>query len=138
MTDEKLNLYPWQQRVVDICKTTPTTCCHWYYGPIIGKSTLAKYLAVNHGAYVVGTTPSDMRRALQKADCKILIIHPAYSQAKGIPYTEICAAIDGVTLHSQSQITRRQLVHVIVLSNHPPQLEKLSEWKWHVEHIPSV
>lgn len=129
-------LYPWQKQVVEICNTAPTTTCHWYWGPVIGKTALAHFLADHYGAYVVrDQSTASIRKVLQRPDCKVLVVHPCYG-SKTVPYGAITNAMDGCLMNLRGTGPQfRNAPHVFVLSNHPPNRAKLSEWKWHVQHI---
>lgn len=129
-------LYPWQKQVVDICATAPTTTCHWYWGPIIGKTALARYLIENHHAYVVREpVASQIRAVVKKPECNIFVFHPAYANSKRIPYGEITNVMDGPVFFSKDKQVFRERIHAFVFSNHPPEKDKISDWKWHIEHI---
>lgn len=134
---EITNPYPWQRQVIDICSRVPTTTCHWYYGPIIGKSSLVRHLLTHYKAQLA-STPSHVRAILAKTDCKILIIHPTYANRTRIPYAEISNAIDGAMIATRKGTVVRAPVHVFVISNHPPDTKMLSDWKWHIQNITST
>lgn len=130
-------LYPWQKQVIEICSREPTTTCHWYWGPIIGKTALAHYLVDQLNAFIIRSQATKLiRQSIGKDRCKILIFHPTFA-IRRVPYEAITHAMDGALVINDKGMARLNPPHVFVFSNHPPDREKISEWKWHVQHISS-
>ena len=57
-------LYPWQRKLVDIVKEEPDNrTIHWYYSKLgdVGKSAIARYLCIHHGALIVSGKIADIK-----------------------------------------------------------------------------
>lgn len=132
------DLYPWQAQVVEICQRAPTLQCHWYWGPIIGKTAMTRYLIENHNAFLAYPLASQIRAVVKNPACYILVINPPYAQSKRIPYDEISNVIDGAIMHIKKEVLLRDPIHVFVFSNHPPEREKMPERKWHIQNIQTI
>lgn len=139
--------YPWQQRIIDICKSEPddrTIYWFWETKGAVGKTTLAKYIVKNFNALVVSGKASDMKCAIARQveetgtayDVVILNV-PRSIERKFISYTGLEEIKDGLFFSGkyESGMVVTDNPHVIVFANEPPETDKMSADRWHVEEL---
>lgn len=141
------DLYPWQQQIVDIVKQEPddrTVYWVWSAEGCKGKTSLIKYLVVNHDALVVGGKVSDISNSLhnyreEKEYYPELICINLARDARNLSYKGIEAVKDGLVTNTKYEC--RQHVfnspHVIVFANNLPNFEMLSKDRWKIINLDS-
>lgn len=142
---EPLKLYEpkgWQLEILDIIKSEPDErSIHWYWSKdgSKGKTQLCKYLIVKHGALTVGGKSSDMYHMIVKNpnNRKIILVNVPKSVQDYINYGAIEHIKDGLIFSGKYESC--QLVfncpHVIVFSNEPPDMSKMSLDRWKIREI---
>lgn len=124
--------YPWQLAILDIIKGEPDDrSIYWVHDMKggKGKTFLAKFIATNYSAFYSrpATNSSDLFCAYKNEKIVLLDVPRAIRSDK-INYDALEALKDGAIFsskyHSTSKLTSS--VHVIVFSNHPPDLSMLS------------
>ncbi len=120
-----------------------TRSIHWWYDKAgnSGKTALAKYLAVYHGAIVVGGKTSDMKYGIMKASEKdevnlVIIDIPRCSQDY-VSYKGIEEIKNGMFFNNkyESCMCLFNSPTVIVFANEEPKYYKLSADRWKVINI---
>lgn len=132
----------WQLQVMALIKDEPDLrTIHWFWEPTgqVGKTTLCKYLVVNHDALILSGKSNDMYHILAKFPHKrnlILVDVPRrsyeyvnYAAIENIKNGLICSGkYDGTQLAFNCP-------HVIVFANEPPQRQHMSEDRWNIVRI---
>ena len=129
-----LELNPWQRALLkEVTSEADDRKIIWFYDPIggMGKTTIAKYLARNHGALVVSGKKADILHAYDKQ--KIVIFDYTRSMEGFISYSAMEEIKNGCYFsskyHSQ-MVIREGNCHVVVFANWVPEFDKLSADRW--------
>lgn len=141
------DLRPWQKEVEELVAET----CHdnrtiyWYWEPQgnMGKTALAKYLVVKHGAFVLSGKAADCKAAIAKRKEKgktipgIMVFHYTRTNEHFVSYEALEAIKDGIFFSGkyESDMVVYNCPHVIVMANFPPDYTKLSGDRWKVVQI---
>lgn len=142
------DLYPWQKQMVELFKEVPDDrTIHWIFDPSgnCGKTKFAKYAVIKCNA-IIATSGSyrDIACILamkKKAGIEIGEETPfifSFARTSGaISYKAIEAIKDGLVTSSkyESDTFVFNCPHVIILSNDPPIVNKLSIDRWKVYSI---
>nr|WAE42399.1 MAG: replication associated protein [Cressdnaviricota sp.] len=139
-------LYPWQQDIIDLCKTVPTDkrTVNWYFSRdgAKGKTSVQKYLIDNFNALIVsGTSAKDAicqiadRVCPEKGEPKpldIVMINITKEEAGREDYSILEAIKDGLMVNSKyrSRQVRFADVHLLVFSNGEPCRANMSADRW--------
>jgi len=132
----------WQLQVMDIISVKPDKrTIHWFWEETggVGKTTLCKYLVGNHNALMLTGKSNDMYHMISKFPNKrkLFIVDCPRSQQDYINYGAIEQIKNGLIFSGKYEGS--QLIfncpHVIVFSNSPPDLEKMSGDRWNVVMI---
>lgn len=140
------NLHPWQQAIKDLIGTKPhDRIIYWFYDKVggSGKSSFAKYMMFHHK--VVTLTFGDAKDLLfvvqkfQNRPCYMFDL----SRTKGgkTSMSDIYQALESVkngyfvSSKYESDIVLMQTPHVIVFSNHYPDMGALSQDRWRVVNM---
>lgn len=133
--------YGWQLDVIDILKTKPdkrTIFWFWETKGGVGKSSLAKYLAVKYQANIISGKSQDIFNAVKNAKSrKLFIIDVPRSAQDFINYGAIEQVKNGLLYSGKYE--GGQVVfncpHVIVFANERPDFSKMSKDRWDVREI---
>jgi hypothetical protein len=121
---------------------------HWYWSKQdgIGKSTLVKYVTRNMGGHeIMGLSERDVScqvgsivKSLKRNDIIIFDI-PKEDGIKGktVDYGVLTYIKDRYVWRGSKEIDL-PIMHILVLTNHPPNLEMLSEDRWIVQEIDQI
>lgn len=114
----------------------------WFWEPTggLGKTSLAKFLVVRHGAMYVDTgNKSDIAYAMPANGTKICIFDlPRTLEGKDrLSYTAIEGVKNGITFSGkyESRCKVFNTPHVICFANFQPEFDKLSLDRWDVRRI---
>lgn len=142
-----VNLYPWQQKIVDMIKKDPDDrSIHWYWESKgnAGKSALVKYLCVHHGALICAGKAADMKYLVAKymedndgVSPEILIFDVPRSYKKYISYTGIEEIKNGCFCSTKYEcgMVITNPPHVLVFANTKPDIDQMSKDRWCIEEI---
>jgi len=133
--------YGWQLEVMDIIKTKPDKrTIHWFYEPNggVGKTTLCKFLCVEHKAIMLTGKSNDMYHQLSKMkEIKLVIVDIPRSSQDYINYGAIEQIKNGLIFSGKYE--GKQLIfncpHVICFANEAPNTEKMSLDRWNIRKI---
>jgi hypothetical protein len=134
--------FGWQLKVIDILNSKPDKrTIHWFWEPKgnVGKSTLCKYLVLNHNALMLTGKSNDMYNMLAKypEKRKVIICDIPRSSLGYINYAAIEQIKNGLVFSGKYE--GAQLVfncpHVIVFANELPRQEEMSKDRWNVVRI---
>lgn len=140
----------WQLELVNIVKEIPDErTVHWYWSKNgnVGKTAIAKYLVVKHGATYVNGKACDMKFAIAKLIEKtgiapeiVICGYPRELSSHQISYNGIEQIKDGLFFSTKFESTTCVFnsPHIIILANTPPCKEKLSEDRWHIVEVDSL
>lgn len=133
-------LYPWQAMIRDICLETPddrTVRWVWESAGNRGKTQFCKYMAVKHGAVVLGNGAfKDIAMALP-ANPKIVLFNLTRDLEEKVNYSALEAIKDGMIFSGkyESKMKIFDSPHVIVFANFPPRKESMSLDRWVITHL---
>lgn len=150
--NKKLAMYetgtwrPWQQQLIDLCKTeADSRTINWVYDPIgnSGKSYLCTYLNLIYNCvYCDGKKDNVLNQTRIKAieedlDIKIILMDIPRHCQEYVNYGLLEQLKNGHIYSGKYEGGEVYLdnVHVIVFSNQLPDLSKFSEDRWNVIHI---
>lgn len=136
----------WQKEIISILSAeADDRTIHWYWGVgNIGKTSMAKYCAVHHGAIPCSGKGADMRNAIvqYKATnwkCPKVVIVPIprsfnheYLSYEGIEQVKDMFFYSG---KYEGGVVCGNPPHLIVLSNQEPDRSQLSMDRWHIVQI---
>lgn len=133
--------YGWQLLVMDIISKKPDErTIHWFYEPIgsVGKTTLCKYLCVEHGAVMLTGKSNDMFHQLSKMkNIKLVLVDIPRCAQEYINYGAIEQIKNGLIFSGKYE--GAQLIfncpHVICFANEPPTITKMSMDRWRIYNI---
>lgn len=133
----------WQTELLALLDTKPDPrIVYWVWEKIgnVGKTHFATWLYDNREALIVSGKANDIAMAL--AECKqfpkIVIIDIPRSNEDGFLSYQIIEQLKGGLLFSgkyKSKCVRFNVPHVLILSNKPPDKNKLSADRWRIYNI---
>lgn len=109
----------------------------WSKNGKMGKTAMAKWLEFNKKAFIVkGGKHQDIAHTYNYQDW-VVFDYPKLIDATKIPYAFIETFKDGYVFSGKfdSVMKRIPVPKILVLSNHPPQLESLSRDRWQIYNI---
>lgn len=132
----------WQLKVMDIINMPPDKrTIHWFWEPDgnVGKTTLCKYLVVNHNALMLSGKANDMFHMISKYPNKrkLILIDVPRSSQDFICYGAIEQIKNGLIFSGKYDCTQCVFnsPHVIVFANKKPDIEKMSDDRWNIIKI---
>lgn len=136
-------LYPWQKYLVDIAQSpVDDRAVWWVWEPHggAGKSAIAKYLVVHHGALFVSGRGTDILCAIALVNKttgewpELCIIDVPRENANAVSFSTIEKLKNGLAFSSkyESGMLVFPPMHLIIFANAPPDLTKLSIDRWHI------
>lgn len=143
-----IQLRPFQQDILDIAKSEPCDrTLYWFYEEQgnTGKTVLAEYLHIFHGAIITGGTSSDMRHAVSRwqeitgKNPIIIIVNLArsdrfdISSAKGIESIKDGLFFSGK--YESAMVHSFEKPHVFVFANVKPDITLFSLDRWQIYKI---
>jgi len=142
-------LRAWQTECLTICQQPATgRKLHWFWESVgnVGKSYMARYLALHHKALIVrAMKKADMLHLLSKSisSAKIVVFDLTRSTETGaveVVYEVIEQLLDQVISSGKydSQSVWFDVVHILVFANFEPNRTTMSNDRWDVHHIASV
>lgn len=137
---ENVELYDWQQEVMDIIVGEPDgRTIHWYWEAEgnKGKTVLAKHLALKHNACILGNgRKTDIAHAVDSGARIVCFVLPRDVEGR-IAYGAIEQICDGLIFSGKYKSGTKIFdpPHVFVFANFPPEKEKMSEDRWNVVEI---
>jgi len=142
------NLRPWQAEEVELMKLPPDDrTVRWVYDTagLMGKTKFAIWcLHKIPGCVLISGKGPDMAMVLAEAheqfDIKVVIFVYTREMSVRVSYSTIESVKDGLVFSGKfkSCVLNFNPPHVIVLSNNPPEYEKLSKDRWSVREIRDV
>lgn len=139
LTQMELKLRPWQERLATILEAPVDprkVLWYWEATGATGKTTMARYLARNKGAfYSNGGKTSDIAYAYNEEP--IVVFDFVRSQEEHINYGIIEALKNGMVTSNKYQSCTKifDIPHVVVFANFQPDVTKLSEDRWEIVEI---
>lgn len=137
-TEMNLELYPWQQQLLNECLEVPDDRkIVWYFDPDggLGKSTISKYLVRNHDAIVVGGAKRDILHAYDNEEIVIFdLSRTAEGRTSYSAMEDIKNGLFFVTKYTPHMHVRDYPCHVIVFANWLPDLDALSADRWDIRY----
>jgi len=134
------NLYLWQTSMLEdiILKPPDGRTVHWCFdiGGNKGKSAFCKYAYVKHNAITIqGGKFSDIMNIIFNLDmnlCKNLIIDIPRNAGNKISYSSLECILNGMITNTKFEtgVKTFNAPNVVVFSNEPPELEKMSIDRW--------
>ena len=142
-------LRAWQTACLNICLQPATgRKLHWFWENVgnVGKSFMARYLALHHQALIVrAMKKADMLHALSKdiTTTNIVVFDLTRSTESGsveVVYEVIEQLLDQIISSGKydSQTIWFDKVHTLVFANFEPKRDTMSADRWDVHHIASV
>ena len=142
-------LRAWQTACLNICQQPATgRKLNWFWESVgnVGKSFMARYLALHHQALIVrAMKKADMLHVLSKSisDTKIVVFDLTRSTEAGsveVVYEVIEQLLDQVISSGKydSQTIWFETVHIMVFANFEPNRSTMSLDRWDVHHIATV
>lgn len=140
-----IELYEWQEDVVNIVNSEPDKrTIYWYYDEIgnTGKSALVKHLILNYGVIVLGGLKNDMFYALTKLiddnkNIKNIVVDVPRAIKNKISMSAFEEIKNGVLFSGKYE--SKSIVfnnpNIIIFANFEPNYEKLSLDRWKVFNI---
>lgn len=138
-------LRPWQMDIVKLINqkaNNRTIMWYWEQEGNVGKTTLAKYLAIKHGALYLTGKASDAKYAVQqwiKSGKRLNCVIFGYTRSMEdfVSYEAIEAIKDGIFFSGKYEggMVIYDSPHVIVLANFEPDRSKLSADRWAITEI---
>ena len=136
------NLRHWQSDVLQLIQGEPNDrLVYWLFelGGGVGKTAFAKYLAIKHGALVLGGRGSDIKYGVGKwirshGELRCAVFHFTRSVEGYVSYQAIEEVKDGIFYSSkyESEMVVFNPPFILCLANFPPEMEKLSADRWKV------
>ncbi|AXQ66071.1 MAG: putative viral replication protein [Cressdnaviricota sp.] len=135
-------LYPWQKKLVDIVSEEPCDrTIYWYFSKLgdVGKSAIARYLCIHHGALIVSGKLADIKfQIINSVDVVDLVIWDVPRTAENyINYGGLEKVKDACFASNkyESKMYIGNPPHVIVFANFEPDREKLSKDRWKIREL---
>lgn len=142
---EGLMLYPFQQEILDLCKTIPNNrTINWYWDENgnIGKTTLAKHICINYNALYITGKSNDIKYAISQyiqsgKKLDVVIFDFVRSMEEFISYEAIEAVKNGIFFSGKYEggMCIFNSPHVFILANFPPVRSRLSTDRWNIIEI---
>lgn len=138
------NLYPFQQRILDVILTEPDDrTIYWYWDSEgnIGKTAFMKYCVVKHNALpCIGGKFSDIMNLVfnQDMDKSNTVMFNIPRQHKDyIDYAALESIKDGLVVNTKYETGYKAFnpPHVIVFANFPPSTRHVSKDRWVIEEL---
>ena len=135
-------LYPWQQKIEELCKTEPDDrTIHWYYDTDgnIGKSAFIKYMVIkNKVLYCGGGRYNDIMNLVFNQDMDstntVMFDIPRAHESK-ISYASLECIKNGLVsnMKYETGVKTFNSPHLIIFANFPPDdTNKLSRDRWNI------
>lgn len=140
---EGVQLYPWQQEVMDLVEDAPDDRRIWWIYEEegnAGKTTMAKHLCLTKpGAIYVGGKASDIKYAVQQMKVKprLILWDIPRSMEQFVSYQGIEEVKNGIFFSGKYEggMVLYDPPHVFVFANFPPDRYKLSLDRWGIRRI---
>lgn len=140
------DLYPWQQKIVNICKEEPDDrTIHWFWEPTgkVGKSSLIKYLVVHFEAIMAGGKAADMKYFIAKHKEKkgwyptVVIMDVPRKMEGYISWGGIEEIKNGCYLSTKfdCEMVVMNSPHLIIFANFLPDTSVMSSDRWNIVKI---
>lgn len=139
-------LYDWQKDGETLMLAEPDgRSVHWWYDKQggKGKSSFCKYMVVKHNSVVIqGGKLADIMNIIFNTDMSFVnsvIIDIPRTNKNAISYASIECILNGMITNTKYETGRKIFnpPNVLVLSNYPPDLEQLSQDRWHIKNLAS-
>jgi len=137
--------YGWQLEVLEIIKQEPDKrTIHWFWEGVghVGKSDLARYLAVKHDALIVDGKAGDMKYQIAEMDEKpsIVIVDIPKERGNNVSYNGIEQIKNGcfASTKFKCKMVLFNHPHIIVFANEPPNIDSMSADRWHIVKIDTI
>jgi hypothetical protein len=135
---EGLDLYEWQEQVLDIIKKEPhKRNIYWFWEPVgaAGKTSLIKHVLLNYEPAFFQGKGNDIAHAYNGQ--KVCIFGFSRSQDGRVSYHAIEALKDGLVFSGKYESGQKlhNIPHVFVFANWPPEEEEMSADRWVVTNI---
>lgn len=131
------NMFPWQQKVVDMITEKPDArTVVWIWEPVggVGKTTFMKFLMRFHGAIPLEGKKSDILNVAAQFDSDLYLYDIERSLEQFVSYSSIEKIKNGMYMNGKYEggIVDRNPPHVLIFANFAPDYEKLSLDRWNV------
>jgi len=136
--------YDWQKQIIEIIEEEPDERkVYWFWSKEgkKGKSSFAKYLVAKKAAlFFEEGKKADIMKLIFDADMdnkNIVVIDIPRANGNNVSYKSIESIKNGMIYSSKYEGGYKLFnpPHLIVFSNEPPELEKLSEDRWNIFNI---
>jgi hypothetical protein len=138
--------YPWQKHVIElISKPADDRTIHWFWDEEgnTGKSTLAKFLYLNHNSTTVHGKPTDMfngicnYKEMHNVWPKVIVIDVPRSESGFLSYGAVEKIKNGYFFSGKYKGVEGcfNSPHVIIFSNSPPDFRMFSADRWNIVNI---
>lgn len=145
-TYEQVHWYDWQQKILDICTSKPSTRkVHWFWESEgnRGKSFLTKYIDWKYNAIIANGKQADVFNQYKSyldtegKQPTIAIIDIPRSHKDFVCYSTLEKIKDGLIYSGKYEGGKLRLIphHLIIFANFEPDLFKLSTDRWDIEEI---
>lgn len=146
---EGRELYPWQQRVIDIVNgPVDERKIYWFWEPVgcTGKSTLVKHLCLtNPGCLPAAGKAADMKHLIHgwlagHNELKTLLVDLSRSREQFISYEGIEDVKNGLIVNTkyETAVDMFDPPHVICFANWEPDRSALSADRWEVIRLGAI
>ncbi len=141
----------WQKDILDLVTAPPNNrAIYWVWEPVggVGKTTLARHLAIKYPVskpkpvLVMSGKAGDMQFALAKlaeGGIEPRMIIWDLPRSRTVPdfagLEEIKNGLFFSTKYESGQVLLKVFPHIVVFSNHPPDLERMSADRWVVWYV---
>ena len=136
---ENITFNPLQQYILDLVDSPKidNRTINWIYDPIgnNGKSTIANYLEMYKGAYIItGGKHADIYRHFNNNKVVIYDLPRDYIDTNESIYSTMETFKNGYCLDTKYEGQKKRFIppHIVVFSNSKPNLSKLSLDRWNV------
>lgn len=138
-------LYPWQEKILDLCKTEPDDrSVHWYWEEVgkIGKSQFVRYMVIKHKIlFCNGGKRSDIinlvfNNNMDTCDCIMWDI-PRCAEGS-VSYAAIEEIKNGLVCNTKYETGTKVFnpPHVICFANFPPRnIDHFSADRWVITYL---
>ena len=140
---EGKTLYAWQSEILALVRTVPDDrSIYWYWSAAgaIGKTALAKHLALHYDAIVLGGKYKDAYFAIAerldaKKDVDLCVFNLPRSVGNIVSYQALEGIKDGMFFSPKYKSNQclYNPPHVIIFANCAPDLSKMSEDRWKIK-----
>lgn len=132
----------WQKDLVSLLEGEPDKRKIFWYFDLIGgkgKSEIAKWLAINKGAIILGGKGADMKDAIARMPeyPEIIIIDVPRCSLDFVSYQGIEEVKNGCFFSGkyESKMVLGRIPHVIIFANERPKEDKLSADRWEIREL---